>query len=208
MRLAVNPTRMELLRLRKRLVVAKRGNKLLKDRLDGLMKDFGVYAKEYKENRLAVDAELPHVLKFFVLAEATSSRAITEDALDLTRQELVIEEKSRRVMSVVIPHLEISFGESRGGYSFIHTSPDLDKAIAGLKAFLDQLLRMAELEETVRLLSKEIEKTRRRVNALEHTVIPRMVETIKYIKNKLDEMERSTTSQLMKIKAQRMAQAI
>ncbi|HNR30352.1 MAG TPA: V-type ATP synthase subunit D [Candidatus Hydrogenedentes bacterium] len=208
MRLAVNPTRMELLRLRKRLVVAKRGHKLLKDKLDGLMKDFGVYAKEYKENRLAVDAELPHVLKFFVLAEATSSRAITEDALDLTRQELVIEEKSRRVMSVVIPHLEISFGESRGGYSFIHTSPDLDKAIAGLKAFLDQLLRMAELEETVRLLSKEIEKTRRRVNALEHTVIPRMVETIKYIKNKLDEMERSTTSQLMKIKAQRMAQAI
>ncbi len=206
MRLAVNPTRMELLRLRKRLVVARRGHKLLKDKLDGLMKDFGVYAKEYKENRLFVDAELPRVLKFFVLAEATSSRAITEDALDLTKQDLIINEKPRRVMSVVIPHLEISFGESQGGYSMIHTSPDLDKAIAGLKEFLDRLLRMAELEETVRLLCKEIEKTRRRVNALEHTVIPRMVETVKYIKNKLDEMERSTTSQLMKIKAQRLAQ--
>lgn len=206
MRLAVNPTRMELLRLRKRLVVARRGHKLLKDKLDGLMKDFAAIAIRYKEARLAVDEELPRVLKFFVLAEATSSRAITEDALELTRQDLQIVEKSKRVMSVVIPHLEITFGEAKGGYSLIHTSAELDKAIAGLKAFLARLLEMAELEETVRLLSIEIEKTRRRVNALEHTVIPRMAETIKYIKNKLDEMERSTTSRLMKIKAQRLAQ--
>ena len=206
MRLAVNPTRMELLRLRKRLVVARRGHKLLKDKLDGLMKDFSAIAIRYKEARLAVDSELPRVLKYFVLAEATSSRAITEDALDLTRQDLQIVERSTRVMSVVIPHLEITFGEAKGGYSLIHTSAELDKAIAGLKAFLTRLLEMAELEETVRLLSIEIEKTRRRVNALEHTVIPRMAETIKYIKNKLDEMERSTTSRLMKIKAQRLAQ--
>lgn len=207
MRLAINPTRMEMLRLRKRLVVARRGHKLLKDKLDGLMKDFGAIAVEYKEYRRAVDEELPQVLKYFVLAEAASSRAITEDALELTRQELRIEEKTRRVMSVVIPHLEITFGESEGGYSMIHTSPELDRAIAGLKSFLPKLLKMAELEETVRLLSKEIEKTRRRVNALEHTVIPRTEETIKFIKNKLDEMERSTTSRLMKIKAQRVAQA-
>lgn len=207
MRLAINPTRMEMLRLRKRLVVARRGHKLLKDKLDGLMKDFGAIAVEYKEYRRAVDEELPQVLKYFVLAEAASSRAITEDALELTRQELHIEEKTRRVMSVVIPHLEITFGESEGGYSMIHTSPELDRAIAGLKSFLPKLLKMAELEETVRLLSKEIEKTRRRVNALEHTVIPRTEETIKFIKNKLDEMERSTTSRLMKIKAQRVAQA-
>lgn len=206
MRLAINPTRMEMLRLRKRLVVARRGHKLLKDKLDGLMKDFGAIAVEYKKFRMAVDEELPQVLKYFVLAEAASSRAITEDALELTRQELQIEEKTRRVMSVVIPHLEITFGESEGGYSMIHTSPELDRAIAGLKSFLPKLLKMAELEETVRLLSKEIEKTRRRVNALEHTVIPRTEETIKFIKNKLDEMERSTTSRLMKIKAQRLAQ--
>lgn len=206
MRLAVNPTRMELLRLRKRLGVARRGHKLLKDKLDGLMKDFGVFARDYKESRLAVDEELPRVLKYFVFAEATSSRAITEDALDLTRQELVIREEARRVMSVVIPHLNVEFGQSQGGYSLIHTSPELDKAIAGLKEFLPKLLRMSELEETVRLLSKEIERTRRRVNALEHTVIPRVAETIKFIKNKLDEMERSTTSQLMKLKAQRIAQ--
>jgi V/A-type H+-transporting ATPase subunit D len=197
---------MELLKLRRRLVVARRGHKLLKDKLDGLMKDFGAIAKEYKQYRLAVDAELPQVLKFFVLAEATSSRLITEDALEQTRQDLDIAMEFRRIMSVVVPAFKIGFGESKGGYSLIHTSPDLDKAIVGLKEFLPKLLRMAELEETVRRLSEEIEKTRRRVNALEHTLIPRMVETIKFITTKLDEMERSTTSRLMKIKAQRLAQ--
>lgn len=206
MRLAVNPTRMEMLRLRKRLAVAKRGHKLLKDKLDGLMKDFGEIAREYKIYRLAVDEEFPRVLKSFVLAEATSSRMIIEDALEMTRQEIQITEKPKRIMSVLIPDLEIVFGPSLGGYSMVHTSAELDKAISGLKEFLPKLLKMAELEETVRRLCQEIEKTRRRVNALEHTVIPRMNETIKYIKNKLDEMERSTTSRLMKIKAQRVAQ--
>lgn len=206
MRLAVNPTRMELLRLRRRLVVARRGHKLLKDKLDGLMKEFLGIVKEYKTCRMAVDDELPRVMKRFVLAEATSSRLITEDALDNTRQTLDLCVVPRRIMSVAVPRYEIEFGESTGGYSRIHTSPDLDKAISGLKAFLPQLLHMAELEETVRRLSGEIEKTRRRVNALEYTMIPRMAETIKFITNKLDEMERSTTSRLMKIKAQRLAQ--
>lgn len=202
----VNPTRMEMLRLRKRLTVAKRGHKLLKDKLDGLMKDFSRFAKEYKAARRAVDAELPAVLKYFVLAEATSSRRITEDALDNTRQDMKIEVKTRRIMSVVIPELQVSYGEAAGGYSRIHTSPELDKAIAGLKEFIDKLLKMAELEQTVRLLSAEIEKTRRRVNALEHTFIPRMAASINLIKNKLDEAERSNTSRLMKIKEQRLAQ--
>lgn len=206
MRLAVNPTRMEMLRLRKRLVVARRGHKLLKDKLDGLMKDFSQYASEYRRFRLEVDEELPYVMKLFVLAEATSSRMITEDALENTRQDIQIEIKPKRIMGVLVPELDAVLGESTGGYSMIHTSPELDKAIAGLKAFLPKLLKMAELEETVRRLCREIEKTRRRVNALEHTFIPRMTETIKFIKNKLDEMERSTTSQLMKIKAQRLAQ--
>lgn len=204
-RLAVNPTRMELLRLRKRLQVAVRGHKLLKDKLDGLMKEFMTLAAEYKQYRLAVDEELPRVMKLFVLAEVTSSRLITEDALENTRQELKIERKIRRIMSVNVPHLEVEFGETTGGYSMVHTSVELDEAITGLRAFMTKLLKMAELEETVRLLSDEIEKTRRRVNALEHSFIPRMQETIKYIKDKLDETERSNTSRLMKIKSQREA---
>jgi V/A-type H+-transporting ATPase subunit D len=197
---------MELLRLRKRLQVAQRGHKLLKDKLDGLMKEFMQIAEDYKRHRKEVDAELPYVLKLFALAEVTSSRRITEDALEHTRQELLLEKKDRRIMSVRVPVLDVHFGEATGGYSLVHTSPELDRAISGLKAFMPKLLRMAELEQTVRLMSSEIEKTRRRVNALEHTLIPRMVETIKYIKNKLDEMERSNTSRLMKIKAQRLAQ--
>ncbi len=205
-KLAVNPTRMELLRLRKRLAVAQRGHKLLKDKLDGLMKEFLEIAKEYKKFRHAVDDELPYVLKLFVLAEITSSRKITEKALESTRQDLQLTVKPRRIMSVVIPKIEASFGTMAGMYSFVHTSPELDQAIDSLKTFLPKLLRMAELEETVRRLSAEIEKTRRRVNALEHTFIPRMQETIKYITSKLDEMERSNTSRLMKIKAQRIAQ--
>ncbi len=205
-KLAVNPTRMELLRLRKRLVVARRGHKLLKDKLDGLMKEFLEIAKEYKKFRRAVDDELPYVLKLFVLAEITSSRKITEKALESTRQDLQLKVKPRRIMSVVIPKIEASFGAVAGMYSFVHTSPELDQAIDSLKTFLPKLLRMAELEETVRRLSAEIEKTRRRVNALEHTFIPRMEESIKYITSKLDEVERSNTSRLMKIKAQRIAQ--
>lgn len=205
-RLAINPTRMELLRLRKRLVVAQRGHKLLKDKLDGLMKEFLEIAKEYKRFRLAVDDELPYVLKLFVLAEITSSRKITENALESTKQDLQLTVKPRRLMSVVIPKIEVVFGAVSGMYSFVHTSPELDQAIHSLKAFMPKLIRMAELEDTIRRLSAEIEKTRRRVNALEHTFIPSMILTVKYIKSKLDEMERSNTSRLMKIKAMRIAQ--
>jgi V/A-type H+-transporting ATPase subunit D len=197
---------MELLRLRKRLVVAQRGHKLLKDKLDGLMKEFLEIAKEYKRFRLAVDDELPYVLKLFVLAEITSSRKITENALESTKQDLQLTVKPRRLMSVVIPKIEVVFGAVSGMYSFVHTSAELDQAIHSLKAFLPKLIRMAELEDTIRRLSAEIEKTRRRVNALEHTFIPSMILTVKYIKSKLDEMERSNTSRLMKIKAMRIAQ--
>lgn len=206
MRLAVNPTRMELLRLRKRLIVARRGHKLLKDKLEGLMKEFLQIAKEYKTARRAVDQELPYVLKLFVLAETASSTLIIEHALVNIRQDLQIAAKKRRLMGVAIPLLEVTAGDSIGGYSLLHTPAELDMAIVGLQTFLLKLTKMAELEETVRRLSREIEKTRRRVNALEHTFIPRMVETVKFITSKLDEIERSNTSRLMKIKAQRLAQ--
>jgi V/A-type H+-transporting ATPase subunit D len=143
------------------------------------------------------------VLKLFVLAEITSSRKITENALESTKQDLQLTVKPRRLMSVVIPKIEVIFGAVSGMYSFVHTSPELDQAIHSLKEFLPKLIRMAELEDTIRRLSIEIEKTRRRVNALEHTF---MALTIKYITSKLDEMERSNTSRLMKIKAMRIAQ--
>ncbi|HNZ57916.1 MAG TPA: V-type ATP synthase subunit D [Syntrophorhabdaceae bacterium] len=207
-KLAINPTRMELLRLRKRLVVAQRGHKLLKDKLDGLMKEFINLAKEYRDFRLEVDEELPYVLKLFVLAEVTSSRQITESALESIKQKLTLDVTRRRLMSVAIPKIDVSLGESGGAYSFIHTSFELDVAVKSLKNFMQKLIRMAELEEAVRIISKEIEKTRRRVNALEYTMIPRMLETIKFITSKLDEIERSNTSRLMKIKEIRLSKSI
>ncbi|HOW54747.1 MAG TPA: V-type ATP synthase subunit D [Syntrophorhabdaceae bacterium] len=205
MRLAVNPTRMELLKLRRRLVVARRGHKLLKDKLDGLIKEFMKIAEEYRKLRMAVDDELPYVMKLFVLAEITSSRAITENALESVRQDLEVTVNPRRLMSVNVMKLEITYGEATGRYSLVHTSPELDIAISTLREFLPKLLLMAETEDAVRRLSKEVEKTRRRVNALEYSFIPRLHETIRFITSKLEEMERSTTSSLMKIKAQRLA---
>lgn len=204
-RLPINPTRMELLRLKKRLVVALRGHKLLKDKLDGLMKEFLEISKKYKISRIKVDEQLPKILKLFVIADITSSRRITENALESTKQELELKINRNRIMGVMVPRLEFSFGEIKGMYSLIHTSPELDRAIASLKDFLPEILEMVELEETIRLMAGEIEKTRRRVNALEYTVIPRMQETVKYITNKLDEMERSNTARLMKIKSLRLA---
>jgi V/A-type H+-transporting ATPase subunit D len=202
-RLAINPTRMELLRLRKRLVVARRGHKLLKDKLEGLMKEFLVRVEQYREFRQRVDQELPQYLKLFSLAETTSSRVVVEDALEQTRYELHIRPYTERIMSVKAPRFDTEMGTSKGSYSLVYTPVELDAAIRGLQAFLPTLLRLIELDQTIRLLAAEIEKTRRRVNALEYTFIPQMVETIKYITTKLDEMERSNISRLMKIKAQR-----
>ncbi|MHB8110377.1 MAG: V-type ATP synthase subunit D [Syntrophorhabdaceae bacterium] len=206
MRLAVNPTRMELLKLRRRLVVARRGHKLLKDKLDGLIKEFMNIAREYRELRQTVDDELPYVMKLFVLAEITSSRAITENALESVRQELDIKVLPVRLMGVRVQKLEIQYGDVTGRYSLVHTSAELDMAIAKLREFLPKLLAMAQMEDMVRRLSSEVEKTRRRVNALEHTFIPRIQETIRFITSKLEETERSATSALMKIKSQRLAQ--
>ncbi|MEN6615934.1 MAG: V-type ATP synthase subunit D [Syntrophorhabdus sp.] len=206
MRLAVNPTRMELLKLRRRLVIARRGHKLLKDKLDGLIKEFMKIAHEYRILRQMVDDELPYVMKLFVLAEITSSRSITENALESVMQDLDVIVQPVRLLGVRLQKLEVIYGEVTGRYSLVHTSAELDIAIAKLREFLPKLLSMAQTEDTVRRLSSEVEKTRRRVNALEYTFIPRIQETIRFITSKLEETERSRTSALMKIKNQRLAQ--
>ena len=205
MRLAVNPHRMELLKLRRRLVVARRGHKLLKDKLEGLIKEFMNVAHEYRRLRQMVDDELPLVMKLFVLAEITSSRTITENALESVQQELDIIVEPVRMLGVRIQKLDIRYGDVTGRYSVVHTSPELDIAVSRLRDFLPDLLAMSETEDKVRRMASEVEKTRRRVNALEYSFIPRIEETIHFITAKLEETERSTTSALMKIKAQRLA---
>lgn len=202
-RLDVNPTRMELLKLRRRLAIAVRGHKLLKDKLEGVTREFMEVVKQYREIRKEVDEKLPEVLRLFVLAEAASSVDVVEESLAGARRNLRVERTARRLMGVEVPRLVMDLGERTGLYSLIVTPPDLDRAILSLEDFLPRILKMAELEEAVRLMCREIERTRRRVNALEYTFIPRMSATIKFITGKLDEVERSTTARLMKIKTMR-----
>jgi len=202
-KLNVNPTRMELLRLRRRLAVAVRGHKLLKDKLEGITREFMEVIRLYREKRRMVDEKLPEMLRLFVLAEASSSREVVASSLEGARQDLRIEASTTRLMGVAVPRIAPAFGEPTGLYSLVLTPPGLDNAVDSLKGFLPEILRMAELEETVRIMCREIERTRRRVNALEHTFIPRMSETVKFIVGKLDEMERSNTARLMKVKSMR-----
>lgn len=200
-RLSVNPTRMELLKVRRQLITARRGHKLLKDKLEGLVREFASLASEYRRYRLQVDDGLPGVLKLFVLAETASSRQIIEGALQSTRQDMQLSVTKRRRMGVQVPRIEADFGEASGVYSLIHTPSELDEAVDSLKAFIPVLLKTAELEQGIRIILSEMMRTRRRVNALEHTLIPRMAETARFITSKLDEMERSNHARLMMVKA-------
>lgn len=190
---------MEFLRLRKRVAIAVRAHTLLKDKLEGLMKKFLALVKQYKEARLALDRELPEILTLFLLATVTSDRQVILTALDQAKGQLDLRLTQKKIMSVFVPRFEVSIIPG-ASYSLLDTPVELDDAIAGLKEYFPKILKLAELEQAVRLLAREIEKTRRRVNALEYIMIPQLKETMRSIKNKLDELERSNISRLMKIK--------
>jgi len=199
MRLKVNPNRMELLRLRRRYALALRGHKMIKDKLDGLMKEFLHLSRDYKDVREAVDRRLPELLEPFVLARFASPKDAVATALEHSRSALEINLRSRRVPNVALPSYEASLSPVPH-YSLLDTASHLDTAISGLRDYLPRILRLAELEHSVWLLAKEIKETRRRVNALEYILIPELRESIRYIKAKLDEMERFHISRLMKVK--------
>ena len=200
MKLRINPTRMELLKLRKRLVVALRGHKLLKDKLEGLMTEFLILIKEYKKARLQLDEELSAVMRLFILASITSSRQMVLTALEQSKGRQEIDIKQKRLITVLVPQFEVSIIQGGTSYSYLDTPSELDTAISELKEYFPKILKLAELEQSLRLVAKEIEKTRRRANALEYVLIPQIKETVKFIKSKLDEMERSNINRIMKIK--------
>lgn len=204
MRLAVNPNRMELTKLRRRLNVAERGHKLLKDKQDGLIQKYVDLVKQNKKMREDIEKDLVYALKNFLMARAVMSSEALEESIMFPKMEVDIDIEYKSIMSVVIPKIEISKQKvSEGGeipYSFISTSAELDSAIFILNNLLPRLLELAEVEKTVKLLSIEIEKTRRRVNALEYIMIPQLEETIKFISMKLDENERGNITRLMKVK--------
>ena len=200
----VNPTRMELTRLKKKLVTATKGHKLLKDKRDELMRQFLDLVRENMALRQKVEAGILSANKNFVIAKAGMSEQILNTALMSPKQEVYLEAAKKNVMSVDIPVFKTRTRTADANdiysYGFAFTSGDLDDAVKSLADILPDMLRLAEVEKSCQLMAAEIEKTRRRVNALEHVIIPETQENIKYITMKLDENERSTQIRLMKVK--------
>ena len=199
----VNPTRMELRRLKTRLKTATRGHKLLKDKSDEMIRQFMVYVRENKRLREEIEAELSSALKGFTLARAVSSNAVIEEAVRMPATKAEISLSSANVMSVEVPSISVveHEGQDKYPYSFDTVTSELDASIGTLSTLLVKLVKLAEVEKTCNMLADEIEKNRRRVNALEYVMIPQIEETIKYINMKLDENERASTIRLMKVKS-------
>lgn len=204
-RLQVNATRMQFMQLRRRLVTALHGHALLKDKLEGLMAEFLVLVQKYKQARREFDAEYPEVAKLFVLARIAASREAVDSAIVQSSAQMALSVDKRNVLSVMVPHFEAKVLPG-AGYSLLDTPLELDEASGRLARFLPKVLEVAELEHTVCLMMAEIERTRRRVNALEYILIPQLRATVKYIRSKLDENERGNITRLMKIKDMRLAQ--
>lgn len=202
----VNPTRMEMKKLQGRYITARRGHKLLKDKRDELMKQFLEVVREDKALRERVEAALETYYQGFSVASASGNPKMLEEALICPKKEGALEVSYKNMMSVTVPEFEfVSSGEGAAAaesfnYGLAFTSGELDVSLRELGSILDDLLRMAELEKKAQLLAQEIEKTRRRVNALEYIMMPQYLETIKTIKMKLDENERGNTTRLMKVK--------
>lgn len=200
----VNPTRMQLTRLKKQLNTALRGHKLLKDKRDELMRRFLDLIRETKELRERVEAGLNDANRHFVLASAVMDSAALDAALLAPKQEVYLTAEAKNVMSVNIPVLKSATRTDDEGdiypYGFAFTSFELDGAVELLNAMVPDMLQLAQNEKSLQLMANEIEKTRRRVNALEHVMIPRYQDTIKYISMKLEENDRSSRARLMKVK--------
>jgi len=204
------PTRMELTRLKKKLVTAQRGHKLLKDKRDELMKSFLETVRDLRALRSEVEEELMTVHRSFTVASALMSSEAMEQALLFPKQSVELTTTTKNVMSVSVPVYEIhtTAGADIYPYGFAATSGELDTAVDALGNVMPKLLRLAEIEKSAQLMAEEIEKTRRRVNALEYVVIPQTREAIRYITMKLGEQERATVVRLMAVKDMILKEAI
>ena len=208
----VNPTRMELTRLKGKLKTSIRGHKLLKDKRDELMKQFLDTVQEVRELRAEVEKELMKVHGSFTVASALMSGPAMEQALMYPKQSVELDMTFKNVMSVSVPtyHFKTRTEDSSDifPYGYANTSGELDAAVEALGTVFQSMLKLAQIEKTAQLLAEEIEKTRRRVNALEYVVIPQTQENIRYISMKLDENDRSNTTRLMKVKDMLLKQSI
>lgn len=200
MLLDVNATRMELLRLRKRLSLARRGHKLLKDKRDELMRQLLEVIIEVKELRFSIEKEFQSILERFVLAKAAMGPYQVEQELLLPVKKISVSISERNIIGVHVPVYTKEVSGDIIPYGYMNTSGEMDIALNDFDKLIDNLLDLAEKEKAVQLMATEIEETRRRVNVLEYKLIPSIIETIRFITMKLDETERSNTVRLMKVK--------
>ena len=202
-RLNVNPTRMELKKLKTRLSTAVRGHKLLKDKSDEMIRRFTVILREDKALRDEVERELADALRQFSVARSVTPSYSAETAFAMPTVAVKAECSTKSIMGVDVPSVEISEEVRSEGlpYSFSEITSEADYSVSKISALLPKLVKLAETEKAVRLLADEIERNKRRVNALEYIMIPQLEETIKYIRDKLDENERAAIVRLMKVKS-------
>ena len=198
----VNPTRMELTKLKRRLETAQRGHKLLKDKRDEMVRRFMALIRRNQDLRKVVDEKLENAISKFSVAQAIMGTEQVYEALLCPAREASITIKRNVIMNVDVPEIDFTVGEEKNDlpYGFAFTTGELDKSVLDMANLLPDLIKLAEIEKTCNILADEIEKTRRRVNAVEHIMIPEMQETIKFISMKLEDNERSTITRLMKVK--------
>ncbi len=198
----MNPTRMELKKLKARLTTAVRGHKLLKDKSDEMVRRFSVLIKENKRLRDEVETELSQTLKLFAAARSVTPAYKAEAAFAAPSVLLKAECGTGTIMGVDVPQITLESDNGNGNlpYAFTEITGEADYSVERAAQLLPKMVKLAEVEKSVRLLADEIERNKRRVNALEYVMIPQLEETIKYIKDKLDENERTAIVRLMKVK--------
>lgn len=203
-RLNVKPTRMELATLKERLELSTRGHKLLKDKQDELMRRFILLIKKNNRLRDEVEAELVESMKEFVVAKSLINESFIEELFVGTETNVELDIQEKNVMSVIVPEMNFNVKEAEVSsdvqYGYLNSSSEMDDAIERIEDVLPKLLELSEIEKTCQLMADEIEKTRRRVNALEYRMIPQLQVTIRYIQMKLEENERSAIVRMMKVK--------
>ncbi|HGK0368536.1 TPA: V-type ATP synthase subunit D [Streptococcus pneumoniae] len=201
-RLNVKPTRMELNNLKERLKTAERGHKLLKDKRDELMRRFISLIRENNQLRKEVESYLIDNLKAFAVAKSLKNSLMVEELFSIPSKEIELFVEKENIMSVTVPsmHMNITSQNENSEYSYLSSNSEMDDVFATMNSLIDKLLRLAEVEKTCQLMADEIEKTRRRVNGLEYSIIPNLSETIHYIELKLEEAERANLVRIMKVK--------
>ena len=200
MAIEVHATRMELINLRRKLALAERGHKLLKDKEEALRRDLFILIREVQKLRKKVEEFLAQAVRYSMLARTRMEDEEIDAALLFTGQRTDITLGWERVLNVRVPHFEVKREGDPFAYGFAYTVPMLDLFLKALSEVMVEMVKLAELEKRLELVAMELQKTRRRVNVLEYRLIPELVGSLKYIKMKLDEMERSNLSRIMRIK--------